>query len=483
LTLGFALAVGSTTLGLYSLASGAQIRRPDALPDAVPPAPFAGLKPGERWIDRYRTAASAIIGEALFESFGWHRLAEMTDRFGHRLSGSAALTNAIAWSVEEMRRDGLENVHTEPVMVPRWVRGEEHLEIVEPARHDVIMLGLGGSVGTPPAGIEAELLSVKSFDDLEAHGSQARGRIVLFNAPFTGYSESVQFRSNGAVRAARLGAVAALVRSVGPPGLRTPHTGALRYADDVVRIPAAAIATEDADRLQRLQDRGVRVTLRLEMSARTLADVESANVIAEIRGSERPHEIVVLSGHIDSWDVGTGASDDGAGCVVSWETLRILKKLNLRPRRTIRLVLFTNEENGLRGGIAYRDAHRSELANHVLMFESDSGVFGPYGFGFTGDSPGRAAVREIATLLNGIGLDYIGPNGGGADIGPSVQAARIPAMSLETDGAKYFVIHHTPADTVERIDPIEMSRAAAGIAVMAYIVADMPTRLGEIRTE
>jgi carboxypeptidase Q len=207
-----------------------------------------------------------------------------------------------------------------------------------------------------------------------------------------------------------------------------------------------------------------------------LPDADSFNVVGEIRGRERPDEVVVVGGHLDSWDVGTGALDDGGGCVATWDALRLMKKLNLRPRRTVRVVLWTNEENGLRGGFAYRDRHRQELANHVLMLESDSGILRPTGFGFSGSDAGRTRVREIASLLRGIAADEIGPSGGGADIGPSVEAGGIPAMSLQVEG-NYFLYHHTPADTVDKIDPTDMSKAAAAIAVMAYVVADMPERL------
>ena len=220
---------------------------------------------------------------------------------------------------------------------------------------------------------------------------------MLFNVPFTNYGETVRFRSGGPSRAARHGAVAMLVRAVGPAGLRTPHTGALQYASDVPKIPAAAISAEDADRLQRMADRGSKIVVRLKMEAHFDADAESANVVGEIRGRERPDEVVVVSGHLDSWDVGAGATDDGGGCVVTWEALRIMKKLNLRPRRTVRVVLWTNEENGGRGGLAYRDQHRAELAKHVMMLESDGGVFRPLGFGFTGNDAARETVKAIAT--------------------------------------------------------------------------------------
>jgi carboxypeptidase Q len=435
--------------------------------------------PRHSWLDAYRDPAARLIGEAVSTTFAWDRLAVLTDTVGHRLSGTPALDRAIQWAVGEMKRDGLENVHTERVMVPRWVRGAESAEIVEPARHAIVLLGLGDSVGTPPDGVEADVLVVHTFDELDAKAPAARGRIVLFNVPFTNYGETVRFRASGPSRAARYGAVAALVRSAGPNGLRTPHTGALQYAVDAPKIPAAAIASEDADRLQRMADRGGRVVVRLKMEAHFDPDVESANVVGEIRGREKPDEIVLVSGHLDSWDVGAGATDDGGGCIVTWEALRLMKKLNLRPRRTVRVVLWTNEENGGRGGLAYRDRHRAELTNHVLMLESDSGVFKPLGFGFTGSDPARETVKTIATLLAGLAADQISAGGGGADINPSVQEAHLPAMSLDVDGSKYFLIHHTPADTIDKIDPVEMAKCAAAVAVMAYVVADLPQRLGE----
>lgn len=430
----------------------------------------------DHWIDQYREPARRLIEESTSSRFAWERLAELGDTFGSRLSGSSSLEAAIQWAAEQMKKDGLENVRLEPVKVPRWVRGAESLEITTPSRHALVMLGLGNSVGTPPAGIEADIIIVRNFAELQSRASEVKGRIVLYNVPFTNYGETVQYRADGPSRAATLGAVAVLVRSVGPPGLRTPHTGALRYAESAPQIPAAAITTEDADRLQRMQDRGTAVRVRLKMEAKFLPDADSFNVVGEIRGRERPEDVVVVGGHFDSWDVGTGSTDDGGGCVVTWEALRLMKKLNLRPRRTVRVVLWTNEENGLRGGLAYRDRYRAQLANHVLMLESDGGVFKPTGFGFSGSDAARARVTEIARLLTGIGADRIGVSGEGADIGPSVQAGNIPAMSLEVDG-NYFLIHHTPADTVDKIDAGDMARAAAAVAVMAYVVADMPERL------
>jgi carboxypeptidase Q len=428
------------------------------------------------WLDSYRDPASRLVGEALSSDFAWQRLALLGDTFGHRLSGSDNLADAIKWAAEEMMKDGLENVRTEPVKVPHWVRGQESAEIVSPRRYPMVMLGLGNSIGTPAEGIEAEILVVRNFQELDAAAARVRGRIVVYNAPFTTYGETVQYRSAGPSRAATLGAVAVLVRSVGPKGLRTPHTGALRYADGQPQIPAAAITVEDAERLQRMQDRGTQIRVRLKMEAKFLPDADSANVVGEIRGREKPDEVVVIGGHFDSWDVGTGSTDDGGGCIATWEALRLMKKLNLRPRRTVRVVLWTNEENGLRGGQAYLERYRDQLGDHVMMLESDGGVFKPTGFGFSGSEAARTKVKEIATLLRGIQAGRIGANGGGADIGPSVEAGRLPAMSLEVDG-EYFLIHHTPADTVDKIDPMDVARASAAIAVMTYVVADMPERL------
>ena len=430
------------------------------------------------WLDAYRQPAARLIAEATGDSFAWRRLALLTDVAGHRLSGTPQLDKAIQWAVAEMKRDGLENVHTEPVMVPKWVRGRESAEIIEPARHAIAMLGLGESIGTAAAGVQAEALVVRSFDELDQNADKAKGRIVVFNVPFTTYNDSRPVRSNATTRAARYGGVAALVRSIGPAGLRLPHTGSLSYANGVTKIPGAAIATEDADRLQRMADRGEKIVLRLQMEGHFEPDVESANVVGEIRGREKPDEFVVVGGHLDSWDVGAGASDDGGGCIATWEALRLMKKLGLQPRRSVRVVLFTNEENGTRGARAYRDRHLAELPNHVMMLESDDGLFPPVAFGVTSGQKAFETVAQIASLLKSIDADHVAPGGGGSDIDPSVQAGKIPSLSYDGSG-NYFVLHHTQADTVDKIDAADVSRAAAAIAVMTYVVADMPTRLGE----
>jgi carboxypeptidase Q len=425
---------------------------------------------------RYRAQADSLIRAATADSAAWLRIAEMVDRFGPRFSGTPALEAAIDWTVEQMRADGLENVHTEPVMVPRWVRGDESAELISPRAVQLHMLGLGGSVGTPPAGIEAEVLVVGSFEELQARAAEARGRIVLWDVPFTTYGQTVQYRGRGAVEAARAGAVASLIRSVGPFGMQTPHTGSLRYADSVPRIPAAALSMEDAMMLRRMSERGERPRVRLRMGAQTLPDAPSRNVVAELRGRELPDEVVVIGGHIDSWDITSGAMDDAGGCVAAWEAVRLMARLGLRPRRTVRVVLWTNEENGLRGATAYRDAHRDEIPNHVLAIESDAGVFAPTGFGFTGTNAAFDAVRGIGALLAPIGADSINRGGGGADIGP-IMALGVPGMGLEVDGSRYFWYHHTAADTPDKLDPRDVARSVAAMAVMAWVAAEMPERI------
>lgn len=431
------------------------------------------------WLAPYQPIAERIIGTAKDAGggFAWDRLAFMTDTFGPRHSGSPNLEAALRWAEEEMKKDGLDNVRLEPVMVPQWVRGEESLDILEPFPNKVPMLGLGGSVSTRSEGVSGELMVVGSFDELTSRQAEARGRIVLFNVPYTTYGETVRYRGGGASAAAKVGAVAALVRSVGPPGMRTPHTGGMRYEDGAPKIPTAAIPTEDADRFARMAKRGQKVVVRLKMNARFLDPAPSANLIGELRGTETPDEVVLLGCHIDSWDVGTGAMDDGGGCIVTWEALRLLKKLGLKPKRTIRVVLFTNEENGLAGGNAYRDAHRAELEKHVLALESDSGVFRPRGFGFTGSDAARRTLTEIVSLLKPLGAFNLGPQGGGADIGPSVAAGKIPSASLEVEGSRYFVLHHTDADTVDKLDPKDLADNAAAIAFLAHVVADLPQGL------
>lgn len=427
---------------------------------------------------RYKLDADRIIDAALADSTAYRRVGLLADQFGARFSGTPQLEAAIDWILAKMREDGLDNVRGEPVMVPRWVRGEESLELVSPREQKLRVLGLGGSVGTPSAGITAPVLVVSSFDELTRRASEARGRIVLFDAPFTTYGQTVQYRGRGASAAARAGAVAALVRSVASFSMQSPHTGAMRYDSAVTRIPAAAVSVEDAMMLHRLQDRGERVVVTLRMGASMFPDAQSRNVVAELRGRERPDEVVVLGGHIDSWDVGQGVMDDAGGSFAAWEAVRLLKQLGLRPRRTVRVVMWTNEENGLRGATAYRDAHAAEIAKHILAIESDGGTFSPLGFGVMGSDATFAVALSVAPLLARIGAGRIEREQGspGADISPLV-ALGVPGMGLNVDPTRYFWYHHSEADTFDILDAGEFARCVAAMAVMAYVVAEMPDPL------
>jgi len=426
--------------------------------------------------EQYRGDANRIIDAALRDSTAWNRLAEMTEKFGNRLSGTPALEQTIDWVIAKMKEDGLQNVRGEPVMVPVWLRGAESAQLVSPRAQNLPMLGLGGSIATPPGGITADVMVVGSFSDLTAKAAQAAGKIVLFDVPFTNYGETVQYRSRGAVAAAKVGAVAALVRSVTPYSQRTPHTGALSYDSTVRRIPAAAITVEDAEMIHRMLDRGERVRVKLTMSAKAMPDAPSRNVMGEIVGSEKPDEVVVFGGHIDSWDVGRGAMDDGGGVVVAWEAVKLLKRLGLKPKRTIRVVGWTNEENGGRGGQGYRDAHKAEVEKHVLAIESDGGVFKPQGFSFGGSDAALEILKQIGSLLDRIEAGSIVKGGGGADIAP-IMALGVPGLGLNVDATKYFWYHHTEADTIDKLDPNDMARCVATMAVMAYVVADMAETL------
>ena len=417
-----------------------------------------------------------IINAAMNDSTAYERLAYLCDTFGPRLSGSSNLEKALDWIILEMRSDGLKMVRGERVQVPTWIRGNESLDLILPFKKSMAMLGLGGSIATPKGGIKAEVVVVNSFDELDEKQNDVRGKIVLFNAPFTTYGESVQYRYKGASSAARYGALASLIRSVGPWSMNTPHTGTMTYDKDQPKIPHAAITMEDAMMLGRLQKRGEKIVLHLRMEARSVADRWSRNVIAELPGSEFPEEIVVLGGHIDSWDVGQGAHDDAGGCVAAWQAVKLIKELGLQPKRTLRVVLWTNEENGGRGNKNYRDEHFDELKDHILAIESEGGVFNPRGFGFTGSDESRDILTDISRLLLPIDANAIFKGGRAADIAP-LNDEGVPVMSLKVDGSKYFWYHHTTADTFDKVDIMEFNRCVAAMAIMGYVVADMDDRL------
>jgi len=425
---------------------------------------------------KFEKNGNLIIDKAMSDSQGYDRLGEMLDTFGPRFSGSTNLEKSLEWIIDEMKKDGLENVHGEEVMVPKWIRGKESAVMTAPWKKDLAVLGLGGSVGTGSKGLSGEVFVVNSFDDLKARAGEAKGKIILYNVPFTTYGETVQYRYRGASEAAKVGGIASLIRSVGPYSMNTPHTGTSAYEDGVKKIPHAAITLEDAAMMGRMSKRGITIKVSLYMEGRFVDDVPSQNVMGEIIGSEYPDEVIVLGGHIDSWDVGQGAHDDGGGCVASWQAVKLIKDLGLKPKRTIRAVMWTNEENGLRGGEAYRDEHLNELDNHILAMESDAGVFKPSGFGFSGPDESLKILQDIGTLLYRIDSGKITKGGGGADIGPIMREG-VPGMGLKVDGSRYFWYHHTNADTFDKVDKDEFNRCVATMAVMAYVVADMDMKL------
>ena len=426
----------------------------------------------------YRATADSLIRAATGDSAAYRRLGRMVDTFGHRISGSASLEATIDWVLDLMKADGLENVHGQPVMVPHWVRGEESAELVKPRRTRLAMLGLGGSIGTPAKGITAPVLVVGSLDELQQRGAEAKGKIVLLDAPFTDYVATRKVRTDGPSAAARLGAVACLIRSVASNSIRSPHTGQTRYDSTVAKIPAAALSVEDAMMLHRFQDRGEPMVVTLRMGARKLPDAPSRNVVAEIVGREKPDEVVVVGGHIDSWDVGQGAMDDGGGAVGAWEAVRLMKRLNLRPRRTVRVVLWTAEENGGAGGLAYAASQAGQYGKHVLAIESDNGVFNPKGVVLAGSDSTAAIVQQVAGLLqpiNATGVQRV-PESPAADI-TALGEQGVPTMELDVDSSRYFWYHHSEGDMLDKLDPAEMARCVAAMAVMAYVVADLPEPL------
>ncbi|MBI5864026.1 MAG: M20/M25/M40 family metallo-hydrolase [Planctomycetes bacterium] len=471
----------------FVVAQTASAQDPASRPKTAASQPAIAPLPAE-----YKAIVERIAVHTQAGTDGYRKLSELCDTIGNRLSGSANLERAVEWAVATLKKDGHENVRTDPVEVVKWVRGRESLEMIEPRPTKLHMLGLGGSVATPPEGITAEVLAVPNQDALQELGERARGKIVLFDVPMpvenaergAGYGTSARYRVMGARWASELGAAAVLVRSATTHSLRTPHTGAMNYFDAKARIPAASVTVEDAAMISRLQAAGHTVRVTLKMEARTEEKLApSANVIAELRGRERPDEIVVIGGHLDSWDVGQGAQDDGAGCIMAMEALNVLRKLDLQPRRTIRVVLFTNEENGLAGGKAYAAKYADALSMHAAAIESDSGggAFRGYSASVKDESERPACLarlEQVAGLLGPAGSVNAELGGGGADISP-MGPAGVPMLGHRVDMTHYFDIHHTEADTVDKIDPRELDKNIAGLAATAYILADMPGRLGE----
>ena len=483
------LAVPIVCLSLLTACNKPPAEVSTAAPAAESPKPTQP-NPGSRVSPEMQAAAAKIIAAARQDEQGWSRLTALCDRVGNRFAGTPGLEHAIEWALAEWAKDGLDDVRREPVMVKHWKRGAESLQLMQPnGPRPMAMLGLGNSPGTPAGGITAPVVVVRDFDHLAALGDAVRGKIVLFNFPmktkdntFEAYGEAVQYRWKGPVEASKAGALAALVRSVTTRSLRTPHTGSTKLIDPIEDktdpIPAAAGSIEDAETLQRLSDAGITPVVTLSMAAQRLPDVPSANVVAELKGREKPDEIVLIGGHLDSWDVGQGAHDDGAGVVMSMQAVSLLKRLGLRPRRTIRAVLFANEECGLDGGRTYAETHKDEVMQHVAALESDSGGFRPTGFSVFTTQPGLDTANNWLTLFAALGPLEIKPAQGspGADIGPMV-ALGVPGLGIGIESTHYFDYHHTEADTLDKVVPADFKDSVAAFTLMAWLLAESPDPL------
>jgi carboxypeptidase Q len=425
---------------------------------------------------------------ALSSDYAYRQVAHLANNIGPRLSGSAQAAKAVEYVASELKAIGCE-VQLEKVMVPHWVRGEETAALVqfpgmaEGTAQKVLLCALGGSVATPKEGITADVITVRNFDELKAMPREkVAGKIVLFNYPFDkrlaevgrgneGYGEAVVYRSDGPSAAARQGAVACLIRSVGGADYRLPHTGQTKYGSDAPKIPAGAITSEDADLIVDLVKQGP-VKMKLLLTPQTLPDVESANVIGDIRGSEHPEQVVIVSGHLDSWDLGTGAIDDGAGVAVSMEAANLIHKLNLKPKRTIRVIAWMNEENGTHGSKQYAKDHDKDWANHFAVMETDGGADHPVGLHIKAKPEVKTLLKPVAAILqeSGSGALELSEHAG-ADIEP-MEKAGVPAFAPIQDSRFYFNYHHTAADTLDKIDPKQLAETSAIVAVWAYAMAN-----------
>jgi carboxypeptidase Q len=468
------------TLGVvcYALRCEAQSATPTPSPTATP-AVFSE----QTLVDLKRLQQAALSSD-----YAYRQVAHLADNIGPRLSGSTQAAKAVDYVASELKAIGCD-VQLEKVMVPHWVRGEETATLVqwpgqvENTTHKIVLTALGGSVATPSEGITAAVVAVKSFGELKAMPrGKVEGKIVLFNYPFDkqmaaqgrsgeAYGEAVAYRSDGPSAAARQGAVACLIRSVGGADYRIPHTGQTKYADDAPKIPAGAVTTEDAELIVDLAKQGA-VKMKLVLTPQTLPNVESANVIGDIKGSEHPEQVVIVSGHLDSWDLATGAIDDAAGVAVSMEATNVIQKLHLKPKRTIRVIAWMNEENGLGGSKQYAKDHEKDWANHFAVMETDGGAGHPIGLNIKGKAEVKAMLKAVGAVLqeSGAGMLSLAEHAG-ADIEP-MEKAGVPAFAPIQDGRFYFNYHHTPADTLDKIDPKELAENSAVVAVFAYAMAN-----------
>jgi carboxypeptidase Q len=422
-----------------------------------------------------------IFDEALSKGKSYEMLYDLCTNIGPRLSGSPGAAAAVEWSRNVMQEFDFDSVWLQPVMVPHWIRGQKETGRIISRKQGTLpvnVCALGGTIGTGPSGIAAGVVEVKSFDELKALGAAGvKGKIVFFNRPmdptkintFTAYGGAVEQRANGASEAAKYGAVAALVRSMGSDLEDYPHTGSMRYVPNVVKIPALAISTRHAELLSQMLKEEKDVQVYLQNHSVTLEDAPSFNVVGEIRGSDFPDEIIVVGGHLDSWDLGQGAHDDGAGCVQAIEVLRLFKQMGYKPKRTIRAVMFMNEENGLRGGLKYAELAEKNKEKHIAAIESDRGGFVPRGFTVPTDATAKAKVRSWKSLLEPYGLSDFSAEGGGADIGPLANQG-VALLGFLPDSQRYFNYHHTAEDTIDKVDKRELEQGAAAMAAMVYLI-------------
>lgn len=421
----------------------------------------------------------SLIDAAMKGEQGYEITRELTTEVGARLAGSEAEARARDWTVEKFKEIGLQNVRIEPFTVPGWERGVETAEIVSPYPQQLYITALGGSVATPEEGISADVAYFPTFEDLEAAPEGGLdGKIVFISGRMekapdgAGYGPANRKRRSGATEAGKRGAAAVVIRSVGTDSHRFPHTGQMRYSPDVEPIPIGALSGPDADQLERMLKNGEEVNLKLTLTPKSVGDLPSGNVIGEIVGTERPEEIVLIGGHLDSWDLGTGAIDDGAGIGISAGAAQIILEAGLKPKRTIRVVAFGAEEIGLKGGFAYVEEHKDDLGNHVLATESDFGA-GPVYEVHSGVTEGEDVLRAMADAMN-IPFAEEKTTNGGPDVGPMANEG-VPTMRFQQDGMDYFDLHHTPDDTFDKIDPKEMAQNVAAFATMAWMASEAET--------
>jgi carboxypeptidase Q len=479
--------ISITLLLLWTILAGAQNPpQPPAAAAAMMSVPQSTQSDKQNFPPLLLQQLSAIKAAALGDDYGYRQLTHLTENIGPRPTGSLQARAAAQYVAEELRRIGLE-VRLQPVTVPHWVRGAETAALVEypsmvpGTTQKIVLTALGGSTSTPPDGLTADVVTVDTFEELQALGrDKVLGKIVLFNElfdkrkaagglAFNAYGDAVRYRGAGPKAAADLGAVAALVRTVGSADYRLPHTGLSLPAG----IPAAAVAAEDADLIVHLAAEG-KVRMHLTLTPQKLPDETSYNVIADLKGSEHPEQIVVTSGHLDSWDLGTGAIDDGAGVVMAMQTAEVLQRLHLRPARTLRVIAWMDEETGGSGSKAYTAEYASDFPHYVAAIESDSGAAHPLGFEVKAAPAALDALRPVQAVLESIGANVLQSTSfpPGADI-EAMSEAGVPAFGVMQDGRNYFDYHHSAADTLDKVVPAELRENAAAMAVMAYALTNM----------